>query len=109
MGSNCKPYLDILLMVEVTFTPRLQGKADLMEGRLLKSLTQRLDVITGMTIDTLLRDSHRILGIAEPGTLWITRVAKDHRLIFRRTGTASIEVVDVVSHEDLDKFVGSRP
>lgn len=80
-----------------------------MEGRLLKSLNQRLEVIAGMSIEALLRDSHLIRGIAQPDTLWVTRVSYEHRLIFRRTGPASIEAVDVVSHEDLDKFAGLRP
>ena len=95
-------------MAKVTLAPRLQNKADLMEGRLLKSLNQRLDVISQMTIESLLSDSHVILGIAQPEKLWVTRVANEHRLIFRRTGPDSIEAVDVVSHEDLSKFAGLR-
>jgi len=104
-----KANLEISLMAKVTFAPRLQDKADLMEGRLLKSLNQRLKIIAGMTVESLLRDSHIIRGTSQPDTLWVTRVSYDHRLIFRRTGTDSIEAVDVVSHEDLNKFVGLRP
>jgi plasmid maintenance system killer protein len=102
-------YLFISLMVNLTFAPRLQGKADLMEGRLLKSLQNKLDMIAGMTIDSLLRDSHFIRVPSEYDKLWVTRISPEYRLIFRRTGTDSIEAIDVVSHEDLNKFIGSRP
>ncbi len=109
IGTDGNAYPDISLMIKVTFAPRLQGKVDLMEGRLLKSLNQRLEVITEMTTEALLSDSHTIGGIAQPDPLWVARVSNDHRLIFRRTGADSIEVVDVVSHEDLNKFFGLRP
>lgn len=95
-------------MAKLTFAPRLQGKADLMEGRLLKSLNHKLDVIAGMTVESLLHDSHSIQVTSGSDRLWVTRVSSDYRLIFRRTGADSIEAVDVVSHEDLNKFVGSR-
>jgi hypothetical protein len=96
-------------MAKVTLAPRLQDKADLMEGRILKGLNHRLDVIARMPMESLLRDSHAIRGIAQPDTLWVTRVAYDHRLIFRRTGPDTIEAIDLVSHDDLEKFAGSRP
>jgi plasmid maintenance system killer protein len=96
-------------MAKLTLASRLQGKADLMEGRVLKSLNHKLDMITGMTVESLLRDSHSIRPTSAADSLWVTSISHDYRLIFRRTGADSIEAVDVVSHEDLHKFVGSRP
>lgn len=96
-------------MIEVTLTPRLQSMTDLMEERLLNSLQQKLRMITEMTIEMLLRDSHVIRNVPRSEDLWVTRVSYDKRLIFRRTGIASIEAIDIVSHEDLKKFVGMKP
>lgn len=96
-------------MIEVTLTPRLQSMTDLMEERLLNSLQQKLRMITEMTIEMLLRDSHVIRNVPRSEDLWVTRISYDKRLIFRRTGIASIEAIDIVSHEDLKKFVGMKP
>ena len=95
-------------MTQVSLSNRLQRKAELFEGRLAKSVSQKLGVITAMTVESLLRHSYVIKGIAQPETLWVTKLSREYRLLFRRTGTDSIEVVDVVSHEDLEKFAGER-
>lgn len=109
IDSNVKACPEIPLMIEVTLAPRLLSMTDLMEGRLLNSLQQKLRMITEMTIEMLLHDSHLIRSGPRSENLWVTRVSYDQRLIFRRTGIASIEAIDIVSHEDLNKFVGMKP
>lgn len=80
-----------------------------MEGRVLTGLNERLDLIARIPMESLLLNSHVIRGIAHLDTLRVMRVADGHRLIFRQTGSDTIEVIDLVSHEDLGKFAGSRP
>jgi hypothetical protein len=95
-------------MTQVFFSARLKRKAELFEGRLDTSFSQKLRLIAEMTTESLLRDSHFIKGTNQPAKLLVTRLSGEYRLIFRQISSDSIEVVDVVSHEDLEKFAGGR-
>lgn len=92
-------------MADVLFTPRFERKAALFEGRLLTKVDQKIAKISAMDVDSLLRESRNIKSLLWPEKVWLTKVGIEYRLIFRRTGPNSIEVMDIVAHEDLDKYV----
>lgn len=97
-------HFGVHVMIEVLFDSRFERKAGFFEGRLLKKLVEKLEQLKVMDMHLLLRDSYAIKGVSGTENVLVTKVSNDYRLIFRRIGPDSIEVMDIVSHEDIDKF-----
>jgi hypothetical protein len=92
------------MSTQVQIAPRLDRKAVIFDPRVKESIAKKIQMMSAMEIDAVLRSSHALRNTGAPLSVWVTNVGDDLRLIFRRTGPASIEVIDVATHEDLDKF-----
>ena len=92
------------MTTQVQIIPRLERKAVMFDPLMQERIAKKIEMISAMDIDAVLSVSHRLRTTDAAKNVWVTNVGPDLRLLFSRTGPVSIEVIDVVTHDDLDKF-----
>jgi len=96
------------MSIKLYISPRFERKADLFDNALVSRLNDKIDRISGMDINTFLRQSNRLKsGFDASNELWVARLFNEYRLIFRLAENQSIELMDIVAYDDLSKFIRS--
>lgn len=95
-------------MIEVAFSERFARKADLYDRRLSIKLASKIDQLHKMDMHSLLANAHLFKRLPDSVAIWVLALTADYRLIFKRVGPDAIELIDVVAHEDMDKFSRAR-
>jgi mRNA-degrading endonuclease RelE of RelBE toxin-antitoxin system len=91
--------------IHLKFSPRFERKAELFDNSTLPRLQKKLDWLNKINIDQLVQQSHMLRNPSSEGTLWVAKLFDDYRVIFRRIDKDAIELLDIVAHDDLYKFV----
>lgn len=95
-------------MIQVAFSERFARKADLYDGRLSTKLAMKIDQLHQMDMPSLFSSAHLLKRLPDSGALWILDLPGNYKLIFRQVRSNTIELVDLVAHEDMDKFSRAR-
>lgn len=95
-------------MIEVAFSERFARKADLYDQRLSTKLAKKIDQLHQMDMPSLFAKAQLLKLLPDSEALWILHLPGNYRLIFRRVGSDAIELIDLVAHEDMDKFSRAR-
>lgn len=77
---------------------------DLFDKSALPHLRARLTKLKNTDVEIILKQS-QLLKRMDGVSLWITAFFRDYRVIFRRSGIQELELLDIVAHDDLHKFL----
>jgi hypothetical protein len=94
------------MSIRLHFSPRFERKIDLLDNSVLPRIRASLAKLEASHIDALLKRSRKMLTRSGEPPLLIVGFAVDYRIIFRRIGKEDIELLDIVAHDDLNKFLG---
>lgn len=91
----------------IVTTPRFERKLDLLDKQSSRFILAKLERLINDDVDHLFTQSHKLNNFSDTH-LRITKISNDYRLIFRIADKNSIELIDIVSRDDLSKFVKER-
>ncbi|MBN3197269.1 hypothetical protein H5A20_00930 [Pectobacterium brasiliense] len=91
------------MLNNISTTSRFERKIDLLDKRLSLLLSKRLKRLENEGINSILEQSHKLIGTTEP-QLWVAKISSSYRLIFRNVEKNRIELIDIVTRDDLSKF-----